>query len=124
MRLQNLELPENLYWSNEFKFKGIAQSVERTVAGALIIESAPLVYGQKITLMGAWSKRELVIGLKALESSGGVVEFVDNAEQVRSVVFDIEADGLQAELLSPEVAPDSETLYELTINLLTVEPVL
>ena len=123
MRLENLDLPENLYWQNEFEHKNLAQSVERTVSGGAVIEHAPLSYGQKIKLTGAWATRAEITVLKALESANAVMSFVSN-NGTHSVVFDIESGGVEANLLSPEVAPTSDTLYELTINLLTVEPVL
>jgi hypothetical protein len=123
MRLENLELPENLYWKNEFEHKNIAQSVDRTVSGSVVIEHARLNYGQKIKLMGAWALRAEVAVLKTLENANTVMSFISNNGS-HSVVFDIESGGVDANLLSPEVAPDYDTLYELTINLLTVEPVL
>jgi hypothetical protein len=123
MQLENLSLPENLYWQNEFEHKNLAQSVERTVSGGVVVEHASLSYGQKIKLTGAWATRAEIVVLKALESANAVMSFVSN-NGTHSVVFDIEAAGVEANLLSPEVAPNSDTLYELTINLLTVEPAL
>jgi hypothetical protein len=123
MRLENLDLPENLYWQNEFEHKNITQSVDRTVSGGVVIEHARLSYGQKIKLMGAWAVRAEVAVLKTLENANTVMSFISN-NGTHSVVFDIESGGVDANLLIPEVAPDSDTLYELTINLLTVEPVL
>lgn len=123
MQLENLNLPENLYWKNEFEHKNLAQSVERTVSGGVVVEHASLSYGQKIKLTGAWAARAEVVVLKALESANAVMSFVSN-NGTHSVVFDMEAAGVEANLLSPEVAPNSDTLYELTINLLTVEPAL
>lgn len=123
MRLENLELPENLYWKNEFSHKSIAQSSDRTVSGGTVYESQILMYGQKITLVGAWATRAEIVVLKALESSGSVNIFTSNSGELFSTVFDIESGGLSAELVGPEINPDSETLYELIINLLTVEPV-
>jgi hypothetical protein len=123
MKLENLDLPENLYWKNEFEHKNLAQSVERTVSGGVVVEHASLSYGQEIKLTGAWATRAEIVVLKALESANAVMSFVSN-NGTHSVVFDIEAAGVEANLLSPEVAPNSDTLYELTINLLTVEPAL
>jgi hypothetical protein len=123
MQLENLNLPENLYWQNEFEHKNLAQSVERTVSGGTVVEHAALSYGQKIKLTGAWATRAEITVLKALENANAVMSFVSN-NGTHSVVFDIESGGVEANLLSPEVSPSSDTLYELTINLLTVEPVL
>lgn len=123
MILGVIELPENLYWKNEFDYKETAQTVERTVAGGVVVESAGLAFGQKILLTGAWCNRTKVKEIKAAESLGLAVNFKTNSDENHAVVFDIESGGVQAELVSPESNPADETLYELTINLLTVEAV-
>jgi hypothetical protein len=122
MRLENLDLPENLYWKNEFEHQSLAQSIERTVSGGVVVEHSDLTYGQKIKLTGAWATRAEVVLLKALESANEVMTFISNTG-THSVVFDLESGGVDASLLNPEIAPDSDTLYELTLNLLTVESV-
>lgn len=123
MKLENLDLPENLYWKNEFEHKNLAQSVERTVSGGVVVEHASLSYGQEIKLTGAWATRAEISVLKTLENTNGIMAFTCNDSTTHSVVFDIESGGIGAELLTPELNPTAETLYELTINLLTVEPV-
>ena len=90
MQLENLNLPENLYWQNEFAHKSLAQSVERTVSGGVVVEHASLSYGQKIKLTGAWATRAEVVVLKALESANAVMSFVSN-NGTHSVVFDNES---------------------------------
>ena len=73
--------------------------------------------------MGAWAKRDEVQALKALEADAGTKRTLTlNDGTTFTVLFDIEKGGVQAPLLSPELNPTAETYYELTINLLTVEP--
>lgn len=123
MRLDNYELPPNLYWADEFDFSPVSQSVQRAVNGALIVESQALAYGQPITLTGAWCGRDVVADLRSMQSDISVVRVLTlNDGNQYSVVFCIEAGGVQALLLSPESSPDQTTLYKLTINLITVEP--
>lgn len=122
MKLKNIELPKNLYWQNEFDHKDIAQSVERSVSGKPIVESAALSYGQPMTLTGAWINRVQVKALRALEASSEALVLTLNDQTTHSVIFDISSGGLQAKLLSPEIEPTDQTLYQLTINLLTVAP--
>jgi predicted alpha/beta superfamily hydrolase len=123
MKLNNLELPGNLYWENEFAHKSVAQSVDRSVSGRVVVESAALSYGRQIKLTGAWATREQIGALSEMENAGLAVIFTANDNETHSAVFDLEAGGLVAELVGPELNPDSETLYELTINLITVEAV-
>ena len=122
MKLDNLELPMNLYWQNEFDHKAIAQSVERTVSGGVVVESSPLSYGQNISLTGDWATRIQVLALQAVEATNAVMTFTDGRDQIHSVVFDFGSGAVQASLLEPETEPTDETLYVLSINLLTVAP--
>jgi len=123
MQLDNLTLPDNLYWRDEFAWRSAAQSSERTVSGGFVVESVPLQYGQPITLAGAWAKRNDVQALKALEADAGVKRTLTlNDGTTFTVLFDLEKGGVQAPLLSPELNPTAETYYELTLNLFTVEP--
>ncbi len=123
MKLNSLELPENLYWQNEFDHKKIAQSIDRTVSGGVVVESSVLVYGQKIKLAGAWAARTKVLALKSMEEANATMILVDGAGQNHSVVFDIEAGGLVAPLVMSEINPSDDTLYDISLNLVTVEPV-
>lgn len=124
MQLDTLNLPGNLYWSDEFGFIPTAQSKERSVAGGMVVEMAPLQYGQKITLTGDWADRATVLALRDLQAQPATVRTLTlNNASTHAVLFDIEAGGVDAELLSPELNPTAETLYELTLHLITVEPV-
>ena len=124
MQLDTLELPGNLYWADEFAWAGVAQSNERTVMGGAVIESLALSYGQPITLTGAWATRPQVQALKALQAQPATVRTLTlNNGSTHAVLFNIAAGGVEAELLSPELNPTAETLYELTLHLITVEPV-
>lgn len=122
MKLDALELPQNLYWQNEFGHKPVAQSSDRTVSGGVVVESIALSYGQRIILMGAWATRLEMLALKAIEATNAKMIFTDGLGQTYSVVFDIDAGGVQGELVLPEDQPKDDTLYELKIHLLTVSP--
>lgn len=123
MLLDTYQLPGNLYWADEFSFVPFAQSKERTVAGGMVVESAALQYGQPITLQGDWADRSVVQALWAMQASATAKRTLTlNDGSTHTVLFDIDTGGVQAELLSPELNPTAETLYELTLHLLTVEP--
>lgn len=123
MRLDDYELDDNLYWSDEFSFVPIAQSKERSVEGGLVIDTSPLFFGQPVTLQGAWVKRDAVLVLRLMALDGAVRTLTLNDGSELAVMFDIEAGGVEAVLLSPEKNPTAETLYELTLHLITVQPV-
>jgi len=56
-----IELPGDLFWSDEYGWAGATQSFTRSVSGALIIQSAAKQAGRPITLEppqnGAWMTR-------------------------------------------------------------------
>jgi len=60
-----LELPEDLYWSDEFNWQPVEQSADRTITGALVVSVAARVGGRPITLQfedkdSAWASRATV----------------------------------------------------------------
>jgi hypothetical protein len=121
MLLDAYELPGNLYWSDEFDFIPFAQSKERTVSGGMVVESAALQAGQPVTLTADWADRDVVLALRAMQADISTVRVLTLNDGVQlSVLFDVEAGGVEADLLSPELNPTSETIYELTIHLVTV----
>ena len=128
MLLDAVELPSNLYWSNEFAFKPVSQSKQRGVTGRMIIQSAPLVFGQPITLTGAWITRAELLVLQSMENAIDTVRVLTlNNGDTHSVLFDLDAGGLVATseypLTAPLCNPDADTLYKITINLITVSGV-
>lgn len=53
LTLGALVLPSGLVWSDEFSWSPVAQNMERTLTGALIIEEATKTAGRSITLTGS-----------------------------------------------------------------------
>ena len=123
MQLDGTELPENLYWSDEFSFVGSAQNAQRSVSGGMVIESMALSYGQPVTLAGAWARRDVVDLLRSMAADVSAKRVLTlNDGTTHAVVFDVEAGSVQAVALSPELNPTSETIYEITLHPMTVEP--
>lgn len=123
MTLDEIELPENLYWSNEHEFKGIAQSAERAAEGTLILDYQTLNYGQQITLTGAWVTRAELAVLQVLESTPGTKRVLTlNDGSTHTVQFDFEKGGVQASDIWSSTTPDADTQYRLSIHFLTVAP--
>lgn len=57
-----LALPDDLYWSDEASWQPVAQSAERTITGALVVQVHARIAGRPITLEppggdGAWMTR-------------------------------------------------------------------
>lgn len=72
--LTALELPADLYWSDEFSWTPVTQSTSRTLTGANIVQRAALLSGRPITLSpeddsSAWLTRAALDQLYAWAAS-------------------------------------------------------
>jgi len=73
--LGGVVLPDQLEWLDRYDWAGVAQRSERTLAGAVIITSAPLARGRPITLEArervAWLPQATVAAIAALAAVAG-----------------------------------------------------
>lgn len=125
MTLDDLTLTDNLIWPDEFQHNQLAQSVERSLTGGLIVQEGAKQYGRPITLEG-WLSRDDVDALYAKEasaSSGMPLTLPDGREF--TVIFDrARGRAIEAEPVHPytQASQTPEWYYQTTIRLLTVEP--
>lgn len=67
--LDELTLPDDLWWEDETDWTPVEQTVEYSVAGALLIDLATKLAGRPITLVGdestAWIARATALALQA-----------------------------------------------------------
>ncbi|PHS66372.1 MAG: hypothetical protein COB09_02615 [Thalassobium sp.] len=123
MQLDNITLPTQMYWDNEQDFKPFAYSKQRAVNGALDIQVQPLHYGRPIKLINGWIRRADLDALRALENEPAVKRVLTLVNpQTFTVLFDLEAGGIQATPLDKCSVPDPDDLFDLTLNFITVEP--
>lgn len=125
MQIDSITLPENLYWSDEMTFKSHVQSKTRSVTGRPVISHQALLHGRPITLTGAWITRADLAALTVLENEPGTHRTLTlNNGDTHQVLFDLEQGGVEAvpeyPLSTPLSNPDDNTLYRLTIHLITV----
>ena len=93
-------LPPDLIWTNEFTYTPIAQASERSITGALILDTAVKTGGRPIVLQGAenaaWLLRnEAKTLLDSWVSLPGKVFALSLNGRVLQVVFDHEAGPMQ-----------------------------
>jgi hypothetical protein len=73
----SIDLPDDLYWSDEFAWCPVAQQQDRTLQGTLIVEESVMTAGRPITLEGAddmaWVTREKMLQLETLRNMSGTV---------------------------------------------------
>ncbi len=118
--LASVTLPDNLYWADEFQWEPVAQSSERTLSGALVVEETAKAKGRPITLEGAWLDRTTVQDLKALADQAATdmtLELPDG--RTFTVLFRrSDAPTIEAMPLFPISEPATDTLYSVTIRLM------
>ena len=69
--LDELELPDQLDWKDEFSWAPVVQQITNTITGAVIVEENSAPNGRPITLVGdggVWARRGLVKAIKTKEA--------------------------------------------------------
>ncbi|GAA4648165.1 hypothetical protein GCM10023116_04310 [Kistimonas scapharcae] len=127
MTLDDIELPDDLLWVNEYQWQPVAQETERTLTGALLVQEQAKLYGREIELSGeqsGWVSRSIIEALKVLEAEAGKIMTLTLADsRTFSVIFDrSNGAAVEAQQVLPYAYPDNDYLYSLTIRLLTVAP--
>ena len=127
MMLDDIELPDDLLWVNEFDWNPVEQSQERSLNGALLVQEQGKQYGRSIVLSGGeeagWVSRSVVIDLFALSSIANKVMTLTLADlRQYSVIFDRGSGSpVEARQLLPFAYPDDSGKYLLTLKFMTVE---
>ena len=129
MTLDDITLPDDLLWINEFDWNPVAQSTERSLSGALLVQEGQLSQGRSVVLSGngeaGWVSRLTVKNLYALSKAANKTMSLTLPDSRQfSVIFDrANGSGVETRQLIPFAYPDDDDLYLVTLRLLTVEPV-
>jgi hypothetical protein len=87
-----LELPEDLFWIDEFSWAKVAQSTDRGTTGKLLVDVAVREGGRPITLQGegntAWIKRSALKELAAWSQLPGQQFAMSLRGEAFTVIFD------------------------------------
>ena len=124
MLLDNLTLPEDLIWIDEFDWSPIEQTQSYSVTGALIIQSGTKQAGRTITLAGDNSSGLITrLDLKLLQikaNNNSTMVLTLNDARTFNVVFNHAKNPIEAKPWIDYSTPDDSDLYTLKINLLAV----
>ncbi len=126
MTLDGIELPDDLLWVDEFDWNPVAQDIERSLTGALMVQEQPKLHGRPITLTGGdeagWVTRGTVLELMSLVKNTNetmMLTLFDGREF--SVVWDRASRGpMKAQPVFPLVFWELESFYKVVINLITI----
>ena len=123
IKLNNIALPNDLEWQDEFTWSPIQQRTERTLTGKLFIEEGTRIKGRPFTLAGAenaaWIKKGTLDQLIALATANNnmALEYHGTNYTVR---FRHGETPIEARQVLRTAAPDQDTRYTFTIRLMEV----
>ncbi len=87
-----LPLPDDLIWTDELTWSAVAQSTERSITGALLVDAMARNGGRPITLAGegnsAWILRSDLLTLKSWAALPGQQFTLTVRGEVFTVLFD------------------------------------
>lgn len=123
MLLDNLTLPDDLIWVDEFDWTPIEQTQTYSITGALIIESGVKQAGRSIMLegdseSGLITRATLKTLYSKLDKTSMVLILNDN--RAFNVTFNHKTKPIDAKQQIDFSTPDDADLYTLKINLITV----
>ena len=129
MLLDTVTLPDDLLWQNEFEWNQNTQSQDRTLSGALVVQTAARLYGRPIRLQGGqdggWITRATAKAIRALEADPTrVMTLIGlNDEGDLAVMFDrTSGPAFESQMIMRFANPDDTTWYSCALRLITVEP--
>lgn len=125
--LDDVQLDDQLQWVNEFEHNPIEQTREHSLTGALLIQEGVKLYGREIELRsngGAWTPLSVVRQLEAMRDELGRVMLLTLADSRQFHVIWNRSNGapLAAEPVFREAYPTADSIYDITLRLLTVAP--
>lgn len=119
--LDAVDLTNNLHWSDEDRWSPVAQAMDRTLDGALVVEEAAMTKGRPITLEGAWLTGATVAALRALQAQVQTPMTLTLPDGRVFTVLWRRTDGgpgVEAAPVAPTAAPGASTLYRVTLRLM------
>ncbi len=125
MQLDDITLPEDLIWKDEFDWSPVVQSVAYSLTGAAIIEHAVKQAGRPITLVGdtdsGWATRSIISALitKAASPTAQMVLTL-NDSRTFLVIFRHSETPVEARPVTEYNVPDDEDFYTLTLRFLVI----
>lgn len=125
IRLDGIQLPDGLVWTDEYAAQSVAQTVRRTLDGGLVVFYGQQAGGLAITLESeadaGWLTRAQVEALKLRADSPGGVFLLELRGQVFQVMFrHHEPPAFEARALVNLANPMPGDFFLATLKLMTV----
>jgi hypothetical protein len=125
IKLDDLELPNQLEWVDEFDWTPMKQVVTPTLTGALVIDQRTTPIGRPITLKsngGVWAARSMVLTLKQWEGTlSKKMTLTLHDGRTFKVAFNADPVAVTAEPIIRVNNPEPNSRYAFDIKLIVIE---
>jgi hypothetical protein len=122
--LDDITLPEDLIWTDEFDWTPVQQAKTYTLTGALILETGTKQAGRPIALVGgdeaAWITRATLKTLQAKLTTTAAMTLTLNDGRTFSVAFNHEDKPIDARPVIDYSTPSDDDFYTLTLKLIAL----
>ena len=117
--LDTVELPDDLFWSDELSWTPVAASREYSITGAQLIDVSTMLAGRPITLKSedeehSWITRATLVALQALAADPGLEMTLTVYGVDYSVIFSPGEKPFEAEPIWHQMPMSDEDQYSLT----------
>jgi hypothetical protein len=121
--LDDITLPDDLIWIDEYAHTPVRQTVSTAVDGSLIVEAAAQAKGRPITLAGGadygWIERSILELLRAKQYQPGLTLTLTLRGTAYSVLF-VQPGGIEAAPVIDYNTPDDSDWYTVTLKFIEV----
>lgn len=123
--LGTIEIPEDVWWSDEFAWNAIAQETDYSLTGALIVHVGARQAGRQITLAsnpagGGWVPRATVLALRAQRAMPDERFTLTLADGRQFIVMHDNARAFDAAPVRPACDLTAASNYRITLPLIEV----
>jgi hypothetical protein len=121
--LDDINLPDDLIWVDEYAYTPVKQTIATAVDGSLVIEAAAVQAGRPVTLQGednaAWIDRSTLEALRAKQYQPALVMMLTLNGNSFSVLF-MQPDGIAARPVIDYNNPDAADWYSVTLKFVEI----
>lgn len=121
----NAEPNSDMLWQERYSFQKVAQAMERTLGGRLIVFSGGLIEGMPITLQSeesyGWMKRSVLDQIIELSETVSGEYTLSYGGRLYNIMFrHADAPAIDMQPLNPRQTPDADDFFIGQIKLITV----
>jgi hypothetical protein len=121
--ITTIEIDDGLAWADEFAWQPVAQSVKRSITGALIVTQQDMTAGQPMTLAAeaddkGWITRAQLLQCRTWASTKGLVLTLTYRGTAYSVIWRLQDGAIDARPVMPWLDDDLQDDYRATLRLM------